>query len=328
MPHSESQMLNDFVSGSNNLKPLALSSGVLSQPKTDFGTTKIRSTEKVLPRPPLPPKIPTKNVQTKMVKRTPLSQSSNSFRDLLSPLDASLKLPISRSSTPSDFHSISRNSSYRSIDNFNGRSISPSVSLISHTSSLSSYHDSRKPLRSLTPRRIFPQTYLPSTTIDLNELKSLDNASTVFDGKLSFVLGCQKQRVRQVFRPSPAHSSEADTASRYLSEKINNFLKRTDHVMEEWNGHCKSSSSSRHCNVIDMIEDQRNGDEINTRLGRSKSVTNIMIKGYQMAKNMPPTVRSNSVCRVLSRNSMLTNGARDDDEDTIIDDEVKSKIFF
>lgn len=157
----------------------------------------------------------------------------------------------------------------------------------------------------------------------MDEFHSLDPASTVFDGKLSFVLGCQKQRVRQELRPSPAHSSEADTASRYLTEKISDFLKRTDHVMEEWSNHCKATAKSRHCDVVSLIEERRGGDEMCERLARSKSVTNILIKGHRMAKSMPPTVRSSSVCREGSR-PPADPRPRDDDEDTVCDEEVQS----
>lgn len=134
---------------------------------------------------------------------------------------------------------------------------------------------------------------------------SLDQSPTVFNGRLSFDLGSDKQRVHQAFRASPAHSDEAETASRYLSSKIENFLKRTDHVMEEWKG---VHSSGRSSSVISMIENERS---LKGRAARSRSVTNIMIKGLQMVKDMPPTVRSNSVSRNLSRatsQDTLTDG--------------------
>lgn len=166
----------------------------------------------------------------------------------------------------------------------------------------------------LKPRRIFPST----KSIDLVELELLDHAKTVFDGKLSFDLGCAKQSVRQEFRPSPAHISETETASRYLSEKIRDFLKRTDHVMEEWMRQCKTTSkSNHHCDMMSMIEEQRNGR--NDPLARSKSVANIMIKSYQMSKNMPPTERSNSMSRVAMD---PLQGDQDDDTISIVTDEV------
>lgn len=166
---------------------------------------------------------------------------------------------------------------------------------------------------------MFPQT----KTIDLVELELLDHAKTVFDGKLSFDLGCAKQSVRQEFRPSPAHISETETASRYLSEKIRDFLKRTDHVMEEWVRHCKTTNkSNHHYDMMSMIEEQRNGrNDPLEPLARSKSVANIMIKSYKMSKNMPPTERSNSMSRVIMDQRQ---GDQDDNDDTIsiVTDEV------
>lgn len=192
------------------------------------------------------------------------------------------------------------------------RSITPATSFTRHSSVAS---DSSFPL--LKPRRVFS----PTKSIDLVELELLDRAKTVFDGKLSFDLGCAKQSVRQEFRPSPAHISETETASRYLSEKIRDFLKRTDHVMEEWMRQCKSTNkSNHHYDMMSMIEEQRNGrNDPLEPLARSKSVANIMIKSYQMSKNMPPTERSNSMSRVAVDHHQ---GDQDDDSISIVTDEV------
>lgn len=324
MPHSESQVIDLMKTTAFTVPNTILSTPRNGNEVTNHNnnSNNIKAVTNLL-RPPLPP------TKLKIVKKCDSLLNQTNETVSFKTIDGSTNLSLpSRSVTPinfdfSGFTPISRNSSCRSIGSTSTsigiRSFSPSLS---STISRSSTFDSRKPLRSLTPRRIFPQTYTSSSTIDLNEIKSLDQASTVFDGKLSFVLGCQKQRVRQELRPSPAHSSEAETASRYLTEKINNFLKRTDHVMEEWNNHCKSTSTTnRHCDIVSMIEEQRNGDEMSKRLARSKSVTNIMIKGYQMAKSMPPTERSNSVCRDISQQSYDLR-KRDDDEDTICDEEV------
>lgn len=203
-----------------------------------------------------------------------------------------------------------RNPSLPQVSRTPRRSMTP----VSSRSSVTS--DRSFPL--LKPRRIFP----PTKTIDLVELELLDHAKTVFDGKLSFDLGCAKQSVRQEFRPSPAHVSETETASRYLSEKIRDFLKRTDHVMEEWVRQCKSTNkSNHHCDMMSMIEEQRNGrNDPLEPLARSKSVANIMIKSYKMSKNMPPTERSNSVSRVVAADHQ--QGDQDDDTISIVTDEV------
>lgn len=225
----------------------------------------------------LPPKVPVKNgTNTKLSQRKPIQRISCTPLRSLTPT-----LSLSRTSLSSDCSSNSTTTN----------------------SAL------------LTPRRIFS----PAKPIDLVELELLDHAKTVFDGKLSFDLGCNKQRVRQECRASPAHTSETETASRYLSEKIRDFLKRTDHVMDDWLQQCKeanqcdgggsgggrssrsNSQRRRHCDMMSMIEEQRKAQNDPLEpLARSKSVANIMIKSYQMSKNMPPTERSNSMSRILS----------------------------
>ncbi|XP_055324002.1 unconventional myosin-XVIIIa isoform X6 [Sitodiplosis mosellana] len=325
MPHSESQLVSDLVKESinSNVRPRIISTKTISASNGENGENL------VVPRPPLPPKVP------KPIRKITLNSTSS---DLSQPSTLSNaakvipKLSLPRSRTPinidlnnNSFLSLSRNSSLHSIESFNSfRSISPSLLQCSNNSL-----NSRRSLRSLTPRRVFPQAYTPSKTIDLSELQSLDNATTVFDGKLSFVLGCKNQRVHQQFRSSPAHLSEADTASRYLSEKISDFLKRTDHINEEWRSHCRRSASvtRNSCDVFSIIEDQRSvNDEMSKRLTRSKSVTNnIMTKAFQMAQKLPPTERSNSVCRERCGSVLSVCSSRvtiDDDNDTIVDDEL------
>lgn len=327
MPHSESQLVGDLVKESKNS---------IARPRiiaTKMPTAKSENGERiVIPRPPLPPKVPKplRKVTSSSIE-SDLSPQSQILSSSVKPI-SKLSLPRSRTPTNIDFNnnnflSLSRNSSIQSIDSFNSfRSTSPSLSQHSNNSL-----DSRRSLRSLTPRRIFPQAYTPSKTIDLSELQSLDNATTVFNGKLSFVLGCNNQRVHQQFRCSPAHLSEADTASRYLSDKISDFLKRTDHINEEWKNHSRRSVSvSRNsCDLLSIIDDQHNvSDEMSKRLGRSKSVTNIITKAYQLAQNLPPTERSNSVCRERCGSALSVCSSQttiNGDNDTIVDDEV---IFY
>lgn len=309
----------DLMKGTASFTPFSVPNTILSASRNgnevSTNNSNIKATH--LLRPPLPPKVKS------AIKCDSVQSAVAEMFDRPAPLSLPSRSVTPINGEPFGFSPLSRNMSCRSIGSntsAGARSFSPSIS---SAISRSSTFDSRKPLRSLTPRRIFPQTYTPLSIIDLEEFNSLDPASTVFDGKMSFVLGCQKQRVRQELRPSPAHSSEADTASRYLTEKINDFLKRTDHVMEEWSNHCKSTAKSRRCDVVSLIEERRNGDEMSERLARSKSVTNIMIKGYQMAKSMPPTVRSSSVCRESSRQPIDLR-QHDDDEDTVCDEEVQN----
>lgn len=112
----------------------------------------------------------------------------------------------------------------------------------------------------ISPRRIFPQVNRPHMPPEDNDRR--EESPVVFGANLSFVLGC-KGKLRQNMTPIPAHLEEA-TASSYLSNKISNFLRRTDHVMDEW----------RHLGHKDEAESL-------SGLGRSKSATNIMIKGFR-----------------------------------------------
>lgn len=155
-------------------------------------------------------------------------------------------------------------------------------------------------------------------------MHSLDASPVVFDANLSFVLGCKRQPIRQSFRPSPSHT-DPQTRSNYLTNKIQNFLNRTDHVMEEWSAMGKKSKY-RDDDTVSLIEKQRSERALSqpkgSSLGRSKSVTNILLKGYQLAKTMPRTPRSRSSS--MARDMSLTEVEKeddDDDDDTIRDDE-------
>lgn len=132
------------------------------------------------------------------------------------------------------------------------------------------------------PRRVFPQTYDEGDTI---ELDGKEDSPVVFDANLTLVLG-YKGKVRQNVKPIPAHQ-EAQTASNALSNKISNFLERTDHVMEEWKslGHKEDEQHS--------LRMKKSGGKF---LGRSRSATNIMIKGFQYFSRASSCSRS-SVAR-------------------------------
>lgn len=174
------------------------------------------------------------------------------------------------------------------------RSPSPSVSLksssqyttcsssntyvpLSRSTSTNSYN------RTPTPRRTFPQYSNNYDTMSLKEFKSKEQAPVIFDAHMSFVLGCNRQPVRQNFKPVAAHLDEG-TASNFLSNKIDNFLRRTDHVMDEWRhlGHKDEADLDVYCNGKKR------------KVGRSKSATNIMIKGFTMFSRSGS--RTSSVC--------------------------------
>ncbi|VVC95310.1 unnamed protein product [Leptidea sinapis] len=168
----------------------------------------------------------------------------------------------SRSPSPASYSSIKSSTSNYSTCSSNG-SFVPLSRSYSSSSTLCN--------RSPTPRRMYPQSCDRSDSVDLKELRSKEQAPVVFDANLSFVLGCRKQPVRQRFKPQPAYLEEG-TSSNYLSSKIDNFLKRTDHVMDEWRrlGHKDESD-------LEVYYDGKK-----RKIGRSKSATNIMIKGFTL----------------------------------------------
>lgn len=274
-------------------------------------------------RPPIRPTkmnapLATNGVTAKLIMRSNSARSLDSNNRVKSspkpitngnrPISASLRLPVSRGSTPdSSLKSYSRESSIISR--------SPSPSLNSTLNSISSISSSRGSYterlndfrRSLTPRRVFPQHYFNENPMDINEMHHLEQSSVIFDANLQFVLGCQKQRVHQAFRASPAHS-EKETASNYLSDKINEFLQRTDHINEEWKLLGKRTIDD---DTVSMIERQRKEDRQHNIITKSKSAANIMIKGFQLISKQPrtPITRSNSIAR----------DDIDDDQCTIVD---------
>lgn len=118
--------------------------------------------------------------------------------------------------------------------------------------------------RSTPIRRIFPQV---GASVDLDDLNSKDEAPVVFDANLTLMLGT-KGKIRQKVQPLPAYLDERTTSS-CLSNKISDFLKRTDHVMDEW-------KRLGHKDIDDTFSPQ------NRSISRSRSATNILIKSFQM----------------------------------------------
>lgn len=277
-----------------------------------------------------------------------LSSSLLGNKDFEIPYEVSLKLPLNPpTGADSDRHRLVN------------RSPSPALSVSSRcsTQSQSSISNFTSNSRLQTPpRRVFPQSYTRgSGGVDPYEMRQLESSPVVFDGNLSFVLGCQKQPVYQSMRASPSFE-DPRTSSAYLSEKIQNFLKRTDHVQEEWTAMSRrtrriNSNSGRaggsesRCttpgstcsgyddyDTISLIERQRerNSMERCGSVGRTRSSQNILTKAFQLAKQLPhtPTSRGNSVARDRESSVAtisLTTGDNDDDDDRTIreeDDEV------
>lgn len=232
------------------------------------------------------------------------------------------------------------------------RSPSPAYSISSRCSSTqSSRCSARTTSRCLEtpPRRIFPQTYTRGSGLDAYEMRQLESSPVVFDANLSFVLGCKRQPVHQSVRPTPSFE-DPRTSSAYLSEKIQNFLKRTDHVQEEWtamgrrtrrhnshisggsttslgNSRCSTPSGYDDYDTISLIERQRerNSMERCGSVGRTRSSQNILTKAFQLSKQLPHTptsrgnsmVRESSVTHSVSASTSAMNGADDDDDRTI-----------
>lgn len=220
-----------------------------------------------------------------------------------------LRVPYTRSRTDNldDRRSMSHESSYVS------RSPSPACSQSTYRSSSSlsnydSWQSSDSNRSRSTPRRQFPQSYTDHK-IDVHEYYKMEQSPVVYDANLSFVLGV-KQPLRQSLRASPAHS-EKSTGSSYLSTQIANFLKRTDHVMEEW-----AAMGRKKDDTVSYIERQRE-ERANGNIGRSKSAANILVRGFQLISSQP------SLRRSCSRDIPEIPMDHTDDDQTVCDEEVK-----
>lgn len=193
------------------------------------------------------------------------------------------------------------------------KSPSPAASLsLSRCSSTTSSLFNSIRCKSPTPRRIFPQVAQPMD-LDLEEELSLkEQAPVVYDASINFVLGIPKQKIRQSFKPTASHL-EPETASSLLSSKIANFLQRTDHIMDEW-------KRLGHKNDAMDIDNMMMPHNRHKSLSRSKSATNIMIKGYQYFS------RGNSVAKSIG--DPLTKLSRLSEDRTLSefeDNEVETK---
>lgn len=117
----------------------------------------------------------------------------------------------------------------------------------------------------------------------------------MFDANLTFVLGC-KTNLKQNFKAIPAHR-DRDTVSNVLSNKIADFLDRTDHVMDEWKSMGHRDENGK--NSRRSVESVRRNAEDRRNIGRSSSATNILIKGFQYFSRASSCNRS-SVTREIS----------------------------
>lgn len=290
---------------------------------------------------------------------TPAETVDNNHIDFSTvPVDVKLKLPLPKLDTSvvnaSSAYSFNENYTRSSSDRLRllTRSPSPALSTKSTSSRTSSIGSSIPTTRSslsrlqTPPRRVFPQTYTQGNQFDAYEIRNLEQSPVVFDANLSFVLGCRKQPVHQSFRPSPSFE-DSRTASAFLSEKIQNFLKRTDHVQEEWSALGKRSrnrSAASNINsrgttptnsiyddsdplseTISLIERQRerNSMERCPYVRRTQSSQNILTKAFQLSKVLPktPTSRPNSLARdILDLNDDTEDDLTIQEDDNELDE--------
>lgn len=226
--------------------------------------------------------------------RKPMELNALAKRPPLPPFKRPVsKLNLTRSPSPCSFSS-----------NLSCRSRSASVLSSRTRASLDSPTNLTTP-----PRRIFPVEN-NSCLDSMEDLSVKEQAPVVFDASLNFVLGCDKQKVRQSFKPTASHM-EPSTASSYLSSKISQFLKRTDHIMDEWRNLGHRDDSDNDLNSM-MARDRKRG-----QMGRSQSATNIMIRGYQYYS------RSNSV----GKNSYSRRSISRVSEDRTISDSIGQEVY-
>lgn len=227
------------------------------------GSSLFSSAKGLAKRPPLPPHC---NHQKRPTSRGHIVGSTN--RTIRSPSPCSVSSSVS----------------------YRAKSLSTGVRSPSILSSRSRLSQEESASFSIPPRRTYPResTRSPST----EDVLVKEQAPVVFDASLNFVMGCERQRVKQSFKPTASHL-DSSTASSYLSSKISQFLKRTDHIMDEWRSLGHRDEMDDEPISLPYARDKPRG-----MIGRSQSATNIMIRGYQYYS------RSNSVANSPSRRSL------------------------
>lgn len=181
-------------SGSTNSET-ASKMGYDSLPPSSAVSSSVRARLSELRRPPIPPQSHIRvQKQIKLLKKPPTY-----------PVGATLTLPVLSRSTNGDHGdyrgSYSRESSVSSTQY--SRSPSPISSCRSSQLSSAVSNGSRSG-RSLTPRRVFPQTYQRDNSLNVSELRAKEQSPVVFDGRMSFVLGCKNQMsIRRYSRRRP-----------------------------------------------------------------------------------------------------------------------------
>lgn len=278
-------LFNTFANGSTstiNSYPLSSASSLAGHSSTSINSAISSETNCITySNHGLPPPIP--NQQRRVGIVTPVRRSYNTIG-----LD-SMKKPVLFHTKPlKNLTVYSSQSPTRSVF----RSPSPSSSTRSG---------------SCPPRRIFPQSSGSTMSFD-DDFNDRDDSSLVLDANLTFVLGC-KTRMKPNVAPIPAHL-QANTESNALTRKISNFLQRTDHVMDEWKRFGRKDDDQMHNLRLRRSYEGRS-------LSRSRSATNIMIKGFQYYS------RSNSCSR-----SSMARDFPDDATEAECDEVANTKRCF
>nr|CAD7453161.1 unnamed protein product [Timema tahoe] len=251
-------------------KTSSINTRSLLSPSSIFSST---SQVTMSPDPPHP-KTPSINTRSFLSPSIILSSPSRVTmspppRDILSPL---------RLQSSSKAPSITSNCSFLSR--------SPSPNYFSPSSgSFSTSCSVFSPEKSIA-RRVFPQA---STRLRMDDLKEKEQAPVVFNAGLSFVLGIRSQKVRQQFKPKASHT-QPKTASSTLTSKIKCFLKRTDHIMDEWVRVGRKKSKVHALTTLPF--------DCERCEGQSRSNTNIAIKSLQLFSQADNVRRSRSLSRV------------------------------
>lgn len=118
-----------------------------------------------------------------------------------------------------------------------------------------------------------------SNSYNPDTFRNRNKGSYVYDKSSNFMMGLRRQSLQRL----PVQRDMENTSAQ-LSAKISEFLQRTDHVMEEWKrlGHKEPM------------------DFGSTRIRRSSSVSNIMIKGFRYLGRDSSKSICSTTCDVVS----------------------------
>lgn len=156
--------------------------------------------------------------------------------------------------------------------------------------------------------RFYPQETASNKNLYIrkldDELASRGSSPKTFSSRTNFF----RNKERRSLEPAaPNHPSLP--ASSYLGDKISRFLEKTDHVMNEW----KKLGKDKKDNISNLrcskIEGPRSLMEAykNRSLSKSKSATNILIKGFKyFGRTKDTSITSESTLRLDSEDRTIS----------------------